>query len=81
VAQALVRIAYETLGLQTYYTSGPKETRAWTILKGMTAPEVIETRVSWRWNKFIWIITESVNHSLFYSYTRDASLVEGRTVA
>lgn len=37
--KALVRLAYETLGLQTYYTSGPKETRAWTINKGMTAPQ------------------------------------------
>jgi hypothetical protein len=35
-----VRIAYATLGLQTYFTSGPTETKAWTILKGMTAPQV-----------------------------------------
>jgi ribosome-binding ATPase len=27
------------LGLQTYYTSGPTETRAWTIRKGWTAPK------------------------------------------
>ena len=37
--RALVRAAYESLGLQTYFTSGPTETRAWTILKGMTAPQ------------------------------------------
>ncbi len=37
---ALVRVAYDTLGLQTYFTSGPTETRAWTILKGSTAPQV-----------------------------------------
>ncbi len=37
--QALVKIAYDTLGLQTYFTSGPTETRAWTIRKGMTAPQ------------------------------------------
>lgn len=37
--KALVRKAYATLGLQTYFTSGPTETRAWTITKGMTAPE------------------------------------------
>lgn len=36
---ALVRVAYDTLGLQTYFTSGPTETRAWTILKGSTAPQ------------------------------------------
>jgi ribosome-binding ATPase len=35
----LVSEAYEMLGLQTYYTSGPKETRAWTIHKGWTAPK------------------------------------------
>ena len=38
--KALVRAAYDTLGLQTYYTAGPKETRAWTINKGFTAPQV-----------------------------------------
>ena len=37
--RALVRSAYDILGLQTYFTSGPTETRAWTILKGMTAPQ------------------------------------------
>lgn len=37
--KALVRVAYDTLGLQTYFTSGPTETRAWTIKKGMTAPQ------------------------------------------
>lgn len=36
--RALVREAYEILELQTYYTSGPTETRAWTIGKGWTAP-------------------------------------------
>jgi GTP-binding protein YchF len=35
----LVNTAYSALGLQTYYTSGPTETRAWTIRKGMTAPQ------------------------------------------
>jgi hypothetical protein len=35
----LVNEAYDLLGLQTYYTSGPKETRAWTIRKGWTAPK------------------------------------------
>jgi GTP-binding protein YchF len=37
--KALVAAAYDTLGLQTYYTTGPKESRAWTIKKGMTAPQ------------------------------------------
>lgn len=35
-----MRTAYDTLGLQTYFTSGPTETRAWTIRKGSTAPQV-----------------------------------------
>ncbi len=35
----LARVGFETLGLQTYLTTGPKETRAWTIKKGATAPE------------------------------------------
>jgi len=35
----LVTTAYSTLGLQTYFTSGPTETKAWTIRKGMTAPQ------------------------------------------
>jgi len=35
----LARVAFNTLGLQTYLTAGPKESRAWTIPKGATAPE------------------------------------------
>lgn len=35
----LIRTGYELLGLQTYFTAGPKETRAWTIRKGWTAPK------------------------------------------
>ncbi|GAA3047131.1 GTP-binding protein [Streptomyces sp. NRRL B-1568] len=35
----LARVGFETLGLQTYLTAGPKESRAWTIKKGATAPE------------------------------------------
>ena len=34
----LARVGFETLGLQTYLTAGPKETRAWTIHQGDTAP-------------------------------------------
>ena len=34
----LIREAYDLLGLQTYFTVGPKETRAWTIHKGDKAP-------------------------------------------
>jgi GTP-binding protein YchF len=35
----LIRAGYELLGLQTYFTVGPKEARAWTILKGTLAPQ------------------------------------------
>jgi hypothetical protein len=35
----LARVGFATLGLQTYLTAGPKETRAWTIRRGATAPE------------------------------------------
>jgi ribosome-binding ATPase len=35
----LARIGFDTLGLQTYLTSGPDETRAWTIRRGALAPE------------------------------------------
>ena len=35
----LIRAAYELLGLQTYFTTGPKAVRAWTIHKGDTAPQ------------------------------------------
>ncbi|MGE0408482.1 MAG: redox-regulated ATPase YchF [Amphiplicatus sp.] len=35
----LIRAGYALLGLQTYFTAGPKEARAWTIPKGATAPE------------------------------------------
>jgi GTP-binding protein YchF len=35
----LARAGFHTLGLQTYLTAGPKESRAWTIAQGATAPE------------------------------------------
>jgi ribosome-binding ATPase YchF (GTP1/OBG family) len=35
----LIRVAYQLLGLQTYFTAGPKEVRAWTIHIGDTAPQ------------------------------------------
>lgn len=35
----LIRGAYKTLGLISFFTTGPKETRAWTVAKGSTAPE------------------------------------------
>ncbi|MDR0887242.1 MAG: redox-regulated ATPase YchF [Candidatus Nomurabacteria bacterium] len=46
----VVRAAYDTLGLQSFLTAGKKETRAWTIRKGFTAPQaagVIHTDFEW----------------------------------
>ncbi|OCQ96432.1 GTP-binding protein [Limnothrix sp. PR1529] len=37
--KSLIRATYDLLGLRTYFTSGEKETRAWTIHAGMTAPQ------------------------------------------
>jgi len=36
---SIIRAGFEILGLQTYFTSGPKESRAWTIKKGSVAPK------------------------------------------
>lgn len=35
----LIRTGYDLLGLQTYFTAGPKEARAWTVKRGATAPQ------------------------------------------
>ncbi|MDQ6875555.1 MAG: redox-regulated ATPase YchF [Actinomycetota bacterium] len=35
----LIRVGFATLGLQSFLTAGPKESRAWTISRGATAPE------------------------------------------
>ncbi|MBN3959002.1 redox-regulated ATPase YchF [Nostoc sp. NMS8] len=37
--KSLIRATYTLLGLRTYFTNGPKETRAWTINAGMSAPQ------------------------------------------
>ena len=39
----LVHAAYDLLGLQTFFTTGPKETRAWTLHKGDTASQAAGT--------------------------------------
>jgi hypothetical protein len=35
----MIRAGYSLLGLQTYFTAGPKEVRAWTVTSGSTAPQ------------------------------------------
>jgi hypothetical protein len=37
--RSLIGATYRLLGLRTYFTTGEKETRAWTIKAGMTAPQ------------------------------------------
>ena len=37
--EALVHAAYKLLDLETFFTAGPKEARAWTIHRGATAPQ------------------------------------------
>ncbi len=80
---AVVRAAYDLLGLQTYFTAGPKEVRAWTVRKGAKAPEaaaVIHTDFEkgfiraevMKFSDFIWLKSEAA--------VRDAGLLrsEGR---
>ena len=37
--KSLIKSTYKLLGLKTYFTTGKKETKAWTIKDGMTAPQ------------------------------------------
>ena len=37
--ERLIAAAYELLGLLTFFTAGPKEARAWTVVRGATAPQ------------------------------------------
>jgi len=41
--KSLIRATYNLLGLRTFLTTGPKETRAWTITAGMKAPQAAGT--------------------------------------
>ncbi|QIZ72711.1 redox-regulated ATPase YchF [Oxynema aestuarii] len=41
--QSLIHATYKLLGLRTFLTTGPKETRAWTIREGMSAPQAAGT--------------------------------------
>lgn len=41
--KSLIRATYSLLGLRTFFTSGPKETRAWTITAGAKAPQAAGT--------------------------------------
>jgi ribosome-binding ATPase YchF (GTP1/OBG family) len=76
--ERLIRKAYQTLGLQSYYTAGVKEVRAWTIHQGDTAPKaagVIHTDFERGF-----IMAEIVSYSDFVKYNgwlgaKDAGLL------
>lgn len=62
----LIKAGYDTLGLNTFFTSGPEETRAWTIETNFSAPQaagVIHTDFE---KKFI--RAETVSHNDFVKY-------------
>ena len=79
----IIRATYHLLGLQTYFTAGPKELRAWTIKQGMTAVEaagVIHTDFS---KKFI--RAEVIGYDDYIACgceagAKSAGMLEGRNI-
>ena len=70
----LIKNAYSLLNLQTYFTAGEKEVKAWTIKKGMTAPEaagVIHTDFEKGFIK-----AEVIKFSDFVEYGSESSVKE-----
>lgn len=70
----LIRSAYKLLNLQTYFTAGVKEVRAWTIKKGMTAPQaagVIHTDFEKGF-----IRAETIHYADFIKYGSEAAVKE-----
>jgi GTP-binding protein YchF len=70
----LIRSAYRLLELQTYFTAGVKEVRAWTIKKGMTAPQaagVIHTDFEKGF-----IRAETIHYADFIKYGSEAAVKE-----
>ena len=70
----LVRVAFNKLGLITYFTEGPKEVRAWTIKSGMKAPQaagVIHTDFERGF-----IRAETIKYEDFISYGSEAAVKE-----
>jgi GTP-binding protein YchF len=68
----LIRSAYKLLNLQTYFTAGVKEVRAWTIHKGMTAPQaagVIHTDFEKGF-----IRAETIHYADFIKYGSEAAV-------
>ena len=88
--QSLIQATYRLLGLRTYFTSGEKETRAWTITAGMTAPQaagVIHTdfergfiraqTIGWQRLVEAGSFTEARNRGWLRSEGRDYVVTEG----
>jgi GTP-binding protein YchF len=76
--------AYETLGLITFFTTGPKESRAWTITQGATAPEAgaaIHTDFKDKFIRAEVIGTEKLLQAKSWSAARDTGDIrtEGKT--
>jgi ribosome-binding ATPase len=70
----LIRSAYRLLNLQTYFTAGVKEVRAWTIRQGMTAPQaagVIHTDFEKGF-----IRAETIHYEDFIKYGSEAAVKE-----
>ena len=70
----VIRAGYELLGLQTYFTAGVKEVRAWTVKKGATAPQaaaVIHTDFEKGF-----IRAEVISYQDFISYKGEAGAKE-----
>lgn len=74
----LIRLGYNILGLQEYYTAGPKEVRAWTIQKGTKAPQAAG-KIHTDFEKgFVKAMVVSIEHLLeagTYKAARDKGLV------
>ena len=64
---SIIRAGFEILGLQTYFTSGPKESRAWTIKKGSLAPQAAGVIHSDFEKGFIKAEVVSYDHFIKYS--------------
>ena len=88
--QSLIQATYRLLGLRTYFTSGEKETRAWTVTAGMTAPQaagVIHTdfergfiraqTIGWQKLLEAGSFSEARNRGWLRSEGRDYVVVEG----
>lgn len=70
----LIKAAYRLLNLQTYFTAGEKEVRAWTINKGMTAPQAAGVIHSDFEKGFI--RAETIKYDDFVQYGSEAAVKE-----